>query len=146
VESNTQTARAEDGASSFFDPASVQVIHLDIPRADLDRMHLALPKRISVPATFRWGGQTLRDVGVRYKGDSSSDPQSSHKRSFLIEFSKYKAGQRFLGLRHVALDNAIQFGSLFSERLITDILRAEGVKASRCNYARVYVNGEFVGV
>ena len=60
--------------------------------------------------------------------------------------SKYKPGQRFLGLRHVALDNGIEFGSLFSEPLITDILRREGVKASRCNYARVSLNGQPAGV
>ena len=54
--------------------------------------------------------------------------------------------QQFLGLRHVALDNGIQFGSLFSERLITDALRGVGVRASRCNYARVYLNGKHAGV
>ena len=48
---------------------------------------------------------------------SSSGPDSSHKRAFLIAFSEFQKGQRFLGLRHVALDNGIQFGSLFSERL-----------------------------
>lgn len=52
----------------------------------------------------------------------------------------------FLGLRHVALDNGIQFGSLFSERLISDALREVGVTASRCNYARVYLNGKHAGV
>ena len=36
--------------------------------------------------------------------------------------------QRFLGLRHVALDNGIQFGSLFSEPLIPGMLRELGVK------------------
>jgi hypothetical protein len=136
----------EDPASGFYDPNSVQTIHVDIARADLDRMRAALPQRISVPGTFHWNGQTLGDVGIRYKGDSSSAPASPFKRSFLIEISKYKSGQRFLGLRHVALDNAIEFGSIFSERLITDVLRAEGVKASRCNYARVYLNGEPAGV
>ena len=49
-------------------------------------------------------------------------------------------------MRHVALDNGIQFGGLFSERLITDALRGVGVKASRCNYARVYLNGKPAGV
>jgi len=49
-------------------------------------------------------------------------------------------------LRHVALDNGIQFGGLFSERLITDALRGLGVKASRCNYAQVYLNEQCAGV
>ena len=80
-----QASRTEDLAAPFYNPDSVQVIHLDIARADLDRMRLALPQRISVPGTFRWDGETIRNVGVRYKGDSSSAPESPYKRSILIE-------------------------------------------------------------
>jgi hypothetical protein len=139
-------AEAPDATERFYDPASVQTIQLEIKSEDLDRLQRALPKRITVPGTFRWNDQTLENVGVRYKGNSSSDPNSPYKRSFLITFSEFEKGQRFLGLRHVALDNGIQFGSLFSERLITDVLRGVGVKASRCNYARVELNGKSIGV
>ncbi len=139
-------AQPTDPAEAFFEPSTVQSIHLEISPANLDRMRRALPRRISVPGTFRWMDQTLDPVGIRYKGNSSSSPDASHKRSFLIEFSEFKKGQRFLGLRHVALDNAVQFGGLFSERLITDILRDAGVIASRCNYASVSLNGKPAGV
>lgn len=139
-------AAPQEVTSLFYDPEVVQTIHLEIKPEDLDRLHRALPQRIHVPATFRWDDVALYPVGVRYKGNSSSSPDSPHKRSFLIAFSEYKRGQRFLGLRHVALDNGIQFGGLFSERLITDVLRELGVKASRCNYARVYLNGKPAGV
>ena len=135
-----------DATDRFYDPESVQTIHLEIKSEDLDRLQRALPRRISVPGTFRWNDQTLQNVGVRYKGNSSSSPDWPHKRGFLIAFSEFEKGQRFLGLRHVALDNGVQFGSLFSERLITDVLRAVGVKASRCNYARVDLNGKSMGV
>lgn len=136
----------EDPAERFYDLKSVQTIHLELRPEELDRMRLALPRRICVPGTFRWNDHTLQPVGIRYKGNSSSAPNSPHKRSFLVAFSEFKAGQRFLGLRHVALDNGIQFGSLFSEPLITEALRGVGVKASRCNYARVYLNGRPLGV
>ncbi len=139
-------ARGGEVTDRFYDAESVQVIHLEIKAEDLDRMQRSLPRRIDVPAMFRWNGQTLEAVGVRYKGNSSSHPDSPHKRAFLITFGEFKKGQRFLGLRHVALDNGIQFGSLFSERLITDALRALGVKASRCNFAQVYLNGRYAGV
>ncbi|MHB9009688.1 MAG: CotH kinase family protein [Limisphaerales bacterium] len=140
------TARAQDATESFYDPRSVQTIHLEISPENLDQLHRALPRRIHVPGTFRWNDHTLYPVGIRYKGNSSSAPGSPHKRSFLIAFSEFKKGQRFLGLRHVALDNGIQFGGLFSEPLITEVLRGVGVKASRCNYARVLLNGKPAGV
>jgi spore coat protein H len=133
--------------AAFFDPEVVQDIELEISRADLARLDAALPERIFVPATFRWRGITLAGVGVRYKGNSSSFPAGVDlKRGLLIKFGEFAEGQRFIGLRRVALDNGIQFGSLFSERLITDILRAEGVITFRTNYARLFVNGEYLGV
>ena len=135
-----------DATDGFYDRDSVQTIHLEIKAEDLERLHRALPERIYVPGTFRWNNLTVQTVGVRYKGNSSSGPDSPHKRSWLIAFSEFKKGQRFLGLQHVALDNGIQFGSLFSERLITDVLQGLGVKASRCNYARVYLNGKYAGI
>ncbi|MFP6620640.1 MAG: CotH kinase family protein, partial [Pirellulaceae bacterium] len=67
-------------------------------------------------------------------------------RSFLVKFSEFEKGRTFLGLQRVALDNGIQFGSLFSEPLITAILRDLEVPASRCNYATLYLNGKFHGV
>src|SRR5690606_20381035 len=81
-----------------------------------------------------------------YKGNSSSHPKQSHKRSFLIKFDKDDAKRRFFGLRQVALDNGIQFGSVFSEPIITEILRDHGIKTHRCNYAKLYLNKEYQGV
>jgi hypothetical protein len=136
---------AAETADRFYATEPVQRIDLEIAPHDLDRMQRALPRRITVPGTFRWNGQTLQPVGIRYKGNSSAAPESPFKRSFLVAFSEYEPSRRFLGLRHVALDNGIQFGSLFSEPLVTEILRGVGVKASRCNYARVYLNGTAAG-
>jgi spore coat protein H len=144
--STEAVSRPDDATERFYNPDSVQKIRLEIKAEDLDRLRRALPQRITVPGTFRWNEQMVENVGVRYKGNSSSDPNSPHKRGFLISFAEFEKGQRFLGLRHVALDNGIQFGSLFSEHLITDILRGVGVKASRCNYARVQLNGKPLGI
>jgi len=143
---SASAATAADLFEPFYAPEVVQAIHLEISPGDLDRLHRALPRRIYVPGSFRWKDQTFPVVGVRFKGNSSSMPDSPFKRGFLVDFSEYQKGQRFLGLRQVALDNGIQFGSLFSERLITDALRGLGVKASRCNYARLYLNGKSQGV
>lgn len=145
-----QAASADErglvAAAEFYRPETVQVIRLEISAEDLARMQAALPKRVYVPASFQWGEQTLPKVGVRYKGNSSSQPKQRHKRSFLIKFDRFEKDRRFLGLRRVALDNGVQFGSLFSEPIITEILRETGVTASRANLARLYLNGKFHGV
>lgn len=133
-------------AATFYEAGKLQKIHLQIKDADLAKMKAALPSRIYVPATFRWGTQTLKNVGVRYKGNSSSNPNQRHKRSFLIKFGEFEKDRTFLGLERVALDNGIQFGSLFSESLITSILRDLEIPASRCNHAALYLNDRFHGV
>ncbi len=132
--------------ADFFATEVVQDIQLEVKPADLERLAAALPERVYVPARFRWRGQVIDRVGLRYKGNSSSQPRQRHKRGFLVKFPEYVKGQRFLGLRRVALDNGVQFGSLFSERIITDILGELGVPASRSNYARVSLNGKYMGV
>jgi hypothetical protein len=146
VGASATAATAGDFSGPFYAPEVVQTVHLEINPEDLDRLQRALPRRIYVPGCFRWNDQTFPLVGVRYKGNSSSMPDSPFKRSYLIDFSEFQKSQRFLGLRQVALDNGIQFGSVFSERLITDVLRGVGVKASRCDYARLYLNGKYQGV
>lgn len=40
----------------------------------------------------------------------------------------------------------MQFGSLFSEQLITSILYDLNIKASRCNFAKMHLNGKYHGV
>jgi spore coat protein H len=138
---------ADDKAvAAFYQPDEVQSVHLSVADKDLKRMLAALPELIEVPASFRWRDVTVESVSVRFKGNSSSNPKQAHKRSFLIKFDTSDKDRRFFGLRRASFDNGIQFGSLFSEPIITDILRDHGVPAHRCNYARLYVNKEYRGV
>ncbi len=129
--------------ASFYQADEVQSVYLTVKDKDLKRMVSKLPEIIDVPATFRWRDNTITKVSIRYKGNSSSHPNQTHKRSLLIRFDK---DRRFFGLRQVSLDNATQFGSLFSEPMITEILRDHGIKAHRANYARLYLNNEYRGV
>ncbi|MAJ75279.1 hypothetical protein CMK13_20070 [Candidatus Poribacteria bacterium] len=144
--SGSSSAEVLSSSNIFYNPNQVQIIDLQISDHQLQKMKSALPRRIYVPATFHWAGQTIQNVGVRYKGNSSSHPHQKHKRGFLIKFNEFEKGQSFLGLKRISLDNGIQFGSLFSERLITSILRQLDVKASRSNYSKLYLNGKYQGV
>ena len=146
-DANSKPPRSNAAISSdFYRPDAVQSVHLKVAREDYQRMVAALPERISVKASFRWREVSLDNVTIRFKGNSSSAPNQQHKRSFLIKFNEFDDGQRFLGLRRVSFDNGVQFGSLFSEPIITEILQAHGVKTHRCNYARLFLNDEYLGV
>jgi hypothetical protein len=135
-----------DGLEDFYHPDQVQTIHLRVAESEVQQMHSALPKRIYVPASFRWRDVSIDNVAIRFKGNSSSHPNQPHKRSFLVRFDEYEDDQRFFGLRRVSFDNGVQFGSLFSEPIITEILREQGITTHRCNYAKLYLNDEYQGV
>ncbi len=136
----------ERDQKAFYAADQVQTLRLQISELNQQKMKAALPECIYVPAQLSWNGQTLKQVGVRFKGNSSANPNQKHKRSYLIKFSKYKKDQRFLGLERISLDNGVQFGSLFSEPIITDMLRKLGHATHRCNFAKLYVNEQFAGV
>ena len=140
-----QSAEFND-AGDFYRADQVQSIQLRVAKEDMQRLVAALPKRIFVPASFQWRDVVHEKVAIRFKGNSSANPHQQHKRSFLIKFNKYDEDGRFLGLRRVSFDNGVQFGSLFSEPVITEILRDLGMKTQRCNYAKIYMNGEYQGV
>ncbi|MEC9094735.1 MAG: CotH kinase family protein [Planctomycetota bacterium] len=132
--------------AAYYHPETIQSVYLDIDPVDRQRMLDALPECIYVPASFRWKDIRLPKVAVRFKGSSSSHPQQKHKRSFLVKFNQDDKEKRFLGLRRVSFDNGVQFGSLFSEPIITGILAKVGLKTHRCNYAKVFLNQRYLGV
>lgn len=144
--SSLEATDAKRQQSEFYDPQMVQTIHLTMLESDRQRMLAALPKCIYVPATFTWNGKTIKQVGVRFKGNSSANPKQKHKRSYLIKFSKYEKSQRFLGMERISMDNGVQFGSLFSEPIITEILADLGQDIHRCNYAKLFLNDQYQGV
>ncbi|MDG1896734.1 MAG: CotH kinase family protein [Fuerstiella sp.] len=136
-------AKAQD---QFYRMDEVQTIQLRIAPEDMQRLMAALPERIYVPASFQWRDVTLDNVAVRFKGNSSANPHQRHKRSFLVKFNEYEKDARFFGLRRASFDNGVQFGSLFSEPIITEILRDQGMPTHRSSYARLFLNNEYQGV
>jgi spore coat protein CotH len=132
--------------TDFYQSDEVHSVYLQVTDENMQRMVAALPERISVPASFRWREISIDNVAIRFKGNSSANPSQQHKRSFLIKFDEYESDVRFLGLRRVSFDNGVQFGSLFSEPIITEILQDLGIKTHRCNYAKLYLNDKHQGV
>lgn len=130
----------------FYQFDKVQTVHLRIADEELQRMLAALPERIYGRASFHWRDISIENVAIRFKGNSSSGPTQKHKRSFLVKFDEYEKDQRFLGLSRASFDNGIQFGSLFSETIITEILRDLKIASHRANYAKLFVNDEYQGV
>ena len=89
-------------------------------------------------------GETFENVGIRKKGFFGS--VDDDKPSLKIRFDKYVDDQEFLTADRLTLNNSIQDESYVRQCLTYELFRAAGLPASRCNFAQVTVNGDYLGV
>ena len=89
-------------------------------------------------------GIDIGSVGIRKKGflGSLDDKFPSLK----IKFNEYEDQSPIPGLDDLTLNNNKQDTSLMSQLLAYKLFNAAGVQAPRCNFARVTVNGKYLGL
>lgn len=89
-------------------------------------------------------GIDIGEVGIRKKGfmGSLDDKFPSLK----IKFDEYVDQAPIAGLDGLTLNNNKQDASLLSQYLAYKLFNAAGVQAPRCNFAKVTVNGKYLGL
>lgn len=93
-----------------------------------------------VKATVEFDGQTLDEIGLRYKGNSTfMASRNTLKKSFKLDFNQFVKKQKFLGLTKLNLNNNALDGSQIREAVSYEIFRQAGVPAPRTAFARVYL-------
>ena len=97
-----------------------------------------------LPAQLSINDEDLGEVGLRKKGLIGSS--STQRPSLKIKFNHSKKRRKYLGLERLTLNNNIQDPSLVKQYLSYKLFRKAGLPAPRCNFARVYVNGQYLGV
>jgi hypothetical protein len=135
------TGPGPDLAGWMFDPATVVEIDLTLPPESIEALN-ADPDEY-VPGDFSLttpeDSYEVLDIGVRLKGGASFFPLSG-KAAFKLKFNEFVAGQRFLGLEKLTLNNMIQDPSMLHEVLSYEAFRAAEIPAPRAGYAYVRVN------
>ncbi len=132
-----------DLSPELYDPERVPLFELEL--SDESKAALEADPDTYVRGTLRYGDETVKDIGVRIKGEGSKR-KLSEKAAFKIKFDEFVDDQSFRGLRRLTLNNMVEDPSFIAERLSYDVFRAAGLPAPRCNSARVRVNGEDYGV
>ena len=93
-----------------------------------------------VHATVTINGQTLRNVGVRYKGNGTYfEGVAKGKVSLKLDFAEYVKGQKLGALKKLNLHSNITDASSMNEVLAFQLFREAEVPAPRTSYARVYL-------
>ncbi len=130
-------------SDEFFDSRTLHEVRLYIHSGDLRELRERYLEDFYVPGDFEYRGNRVRNVGVRVRGLASRSPV---KLGLRIDFNRFVAGQLFLGMRAVVLDNALRDPSFARERTSMAFIKRMGQPAPRESFARVYINGAYEGL
>ncbi len=134
--------------ADFYDPNAYRDVHLTFSQPNYWTLLMNnYQSQTEIPADMTVDGVTYPDVGVRFRGNTSFTqlPNNSEKRSFNIRTDSYVSGQDLYGYQNLNLNNGFHDPTFLREFLTYMICRWHGV-APRCNFVRVFLNGQYWGV
>lgn len=148
--SGGSAGRGGAGGESTVDLSAALFSEDELPRIDIELSDEAQTALGDAPGTYvratvSYGATTLRDVGLRIKGEASLR-RLDQKAAFKLKLDEFVPKQELLGLRRLTFNNLVSDPSFIAERLAYRLFAAAGLPAPRCNSALVYVNGGYYGV
>lgn len=98
-----------------------------------------------------WTGETedYEQVGFRIRGHDLPEQilaQPDQRFGFKMSFATFVPGRRFHGHKLINFLSSERDDTLMKQCLTYEIMRDFDIPAARCNFASVYVNGDYVGV
>jgi spore coat protein CotH len=127
----------------FFDPHALQEVRLFINTRDLQQLRERVTENTRFAADFAWRDIRVRNVAVRAKGLATRNPI---KLGLRVEFEHYTAGQRFLGLKTLLLDNLWSDPTMIRERVTMAFFARLGQPVPRETFCRLFINNVLQGV
>ncbi|MDP1563657.1 MAG: CotH kinase family protein, partial [Pirellulaceae bacterium] len=148
--------RAQDDLA-FFAVEQLHEIRIELSDSDWKELKAQQPN----PAGFTGGdpsesnytyfqgtiwinGQETKNVGIRKKGFFGSNDAT--RPSLKVKFDEYEQQAPIPGVDLLTLNNNKQDQALVSQLLAYQVFRNAGIRAPRSNFARVTVNGKYLGV
>jgi spore coat protein CotH len=135
--------QAVDPTAEFFDDSVLHDLKLWINSRDWETLKTNYLSNAYYPADLLWKTTTVRNVGIRSRGNGS---RSGFKPGLRVDIDRYSSTQKFLGLKSFVLRNNIQDPSEMHEWLSMSLFRRMGLPAPREAFARLFVNNEYVGL
>jgi CotH kinase protein len=133
-----------DPTAGFFNDDVIQEVRLTLNSKDWSALKENFGSNTYYPCQLTWQGITLKNVGIRSRGNGS---RSGTKPGLRVDIDHYAPGQRFLTvLKSFVLRNNTQDASNMHERLAMKLLGRMDFAAPRETFARLYVNDTFVGL
>jgi hypothetical protein len=162
----TMSAQQQQALDSLYAIDNVLTIKITMLQGDWDAVRTEQPK--GGICNFEWTGgarftwrkatsveisgtnfpprTTFAEVGVKKKSFCGS--LNSEKPCLHLDFGRFTnsdAIEALIGSRYITLNNSIQDRSYIRQPLGYKLLAMAGLPHSRCNFARVFVNGTLIG-
>jgi hypothetical protein len=164
----TMSAQQQQALDSLYAIDNVLTIKITMPQSDWDAVRTEQPK--GGVCNFEWKGgarftwktatsveisgtrfparTTFTDVGVKKKSFCGS--LDSNKPCLHVDFGRVRDAnipliEALIGSRYITLNNSVQDRSYLRQPLGYTLLAMAGLPHSRCNFARVFVNGTLIG-
>jgi spore coat protein H len=128
-----------DAGKLIFDESVLHEIVIEVDPANVHALDTDRENRVS--CTFTFDGITLHDVGIRQKGQGSSNGTLFSKPSFSVKFDEFVAGQELDGIDKLVFQNAIWDQTLMNEALGYHLYRESGVPAPRTSHGVITIVG-----
>jgi spore coat protein H len=141
--SRAHTQDPVDTTAEFFDDGVLHDLKLWINSRDWDTLKTNFLSNAYYPADLQWKTTTVRNVGIRSRGNGS---RSGFKPGLRVDIDRYSSTQKFLGLKSFVLRNNTQDPSQMHEWLSMLFFRRMGLPASREAFTRLFVNNEYAGL
>lgn len=147
---------ADLSSDSIYDKTKILNVSIELPAEDWQQLlrqsrdpQSVFAGKLEEPFTYFQGditieGVAIQSVGIRKKGFMGS--LDDHFPSLKIKFDEFVAQTPIADLEGLTLNNNKQDSSLVSQTLAYEAFNAAGVSAPRCTFAKVTVNGEFLGL
>ena len=132
-------------AQTFYDLNTIQTIEITFAESNWDALldTAEATDAYIVAQSISINGVTYNNIGVKYKGNSSYNPNQV-KNPFHIELNTY-VDQNYQGYTDIKLSNVIFDPTFIREALGYKIL-GNYMDVPKANYAKLYVNGTYIGL
>jgi spore coat protein H len=149
-----------DDSDRVYDPTRILDIRIEMDAADWEALRNEHPPAVMSPqnhgpaclphnnpgfayttyeARVEIDGEVLDKVGIKKRTWCGS--QSTEKPALKLDFNELVADREWHSTKGLTLNNSVQDPAYIRQCLAYQVFAAAGLPASRCNFARVSVNG-----
>lgn len=144
------TDETAQGYVSEIDKTKVLSFYISVDETDWQTMLDNAENEEYISADVTINDTTIRNVGIRPKGNSSlmsvARDETTDRFSFKIKFDEYVDGQTWLGLDKIVINNMFSDATYMKEYLSYDIMSSVGVNAPLYAFADIQVNSKTWGL